>query len=324
MCRATAASGAIRPLGPPILDGACGSSAVAQTSRSRLPRCLHLCVPAVQPRLNRDHASIGAAGEGAKGDRHMTDESVIRELTRTAEAMGVIADDEDRFRATFDAFLAADRESFQRLLGEFKVADRCELVCDWLCSKYCILVCLELCGRPTDAELPDLREFGEVVTRITGDEELVERLANAVADRDAEGFRALVTELKIERFCRLLCHWACSVRCRLLCDVVCSPTARPVASFVDELAQGGAAIATLTADARAIADVTKAVLAGDCEVVRGAVGRLELFDRCEFICEWLCTWRCVRVCLLLCREFPIEEPLPWLSEALEFAKVTAR
>ncbi len=254
----------------------------------------------------------------------MTDESVIRELTRTAEAMGVVAGDEDRFRATFDAFLAADRESFQRLLGEFKVADRCELVCDWLCSKYCVLVCLELCGPPTDVELPDLREFGEVVTRITGDEELVERLANAVADRDAEGFRALVTELKVERFCQLLCHWACSVRCRLLCDVVCSPTARPVASFVEELAQSGAAIATLAADPRAIADVTKAVLTGNCEVVRGAVGRLGLFDRCEFICEWLCTWRCVRICLLLCREFPIEEPRPWLSEALEFAKITGR
>jgi len=36
----------------------------------------------------------------------MTDESVIRELTQTAEAMGAVAEDEDRFRATVDAFLA--------------------------------------------------------------------------------------------------------------------------------------------------------------------------------------------------------------------------
>lgn len=254
----------------------------------------------------------------------MADEGLTADLVQAAAAVAVLAGDEDRFRAAFDAFLAADRESYQRLLTEFQLLDRCELVCDWICSKYCVFVCLELCGPPIDVELPDLREFAAVVTRITQDEELVERLANTVADRDAEGFRALVAELKIERFCHLLCHWACSVRCRLLCRVVCSPSPTHIASFVEELAQAGAAIKTLAADERAMAEVTEAVLTGDCDVVRGVVQRLGLFQGCHLVCEWLCTWRCVRICLLLCRRFPIEPIEDPLSEAFAFAQATTR
>ena len=254
----------------------------------------------------------------------MADEDLTADLVQAAEIAAALAGNEDRFRATFDAFLAADRESYQRLLTELKLSDRCELVCDWICSKYCIFVCLELCGPPIDVELPDLRDFAKVVTRITQDEELVERLANTVADRDAEGFRALMAELEIERFCHLLCHWACSVRCRLLCQVVCSPTPAHIASFVEELAQAGAVITTLAADERAMAEVTEAVLTGDCDVVRRVVDRLGLFQGCHLICEWLCTWRCVRVCLLLCGRFPIEPIEDPLAEAFAFARATAR
>jgi hypothetical protein len=254
----------------------------------------------------------------------MADESLAADLVQAAAAAAALAGNEDRFRAVFDAFLAADRESYQRLLAELKLLERCEWVCRWICSKYCVLTCLELCGPPTDAELPELREFAAVVARITQDEELVERLASTVADRDADGFRALVAEFKIERFCHLLCSWACSVRCRLLCEVACSPVPTHVASFVAELAQAGGVITALAADEHAMAEVSEAVVNGDCEVVGGVVQQLGLFQRCELICEWLCSWRCVRVCLLLCLRYPpepIEDPI---GEAFAFAQATAR
>jgi hypothetical protein len=254
----------------------------------------------------------------------MADESLAADLVDAATAVAALTGNEDRFRAVFDAFLAADRESYQRLLTEFQLLDRCEWVCRWICSKYCVLTCLELCGPPTEAEPPELSEFAAVVTRITQDEELVERLATTVADRDAEGFRALVAELKIERFCHLLCHWVCSVRCRLLCELACSPVPTHLPNLAGELAQAGAAVAALAADEPAMAEVAGAVLTGDCDVVGAVVERTGLFQRCELICEWLCTWRCVRICLLLCRRFPpepIEDPL---GEAFDFAQATAR
>jgi len=127
----------------------------------------------------------------------MADERVIRDLTQAAEAVGALARDEDRFRALFDAFRASDQDSYRRLLDEAKLTERCELVCGWLCSKECVLLCQELCGPPVEVELPDPREFADVLVRITADEELVERLANAVLERDGAGFRALVADLKI-------------------------------------------------------------------------------------------------------------------------------
>src|SRR4249919_995707 len=95
------------------------------------------------------------------------------ELVDGAQAIAALAQDEDHFRAAFDAFRASDRDSFQRLLGELGLTERCELVTEWICSKECVLLCLELCGPPVEGDLPDLREFAEVLVKVTGDEELV-------------------------------------------------------------------------------------------------------------------------------------------------------
>ncbi len=246
------------------------------------------------------------------------------ELVDGAQAIAALAQDEDHFRAAFDAFRASDRDSFQRLLGELGLTERCELVTEWICSKECVLLCLELCGPPVEGDLPDLREFAEVLVKVTSDEELVERLAETVAARDVEGFRSLVAELKIERFCHLLCHWVCAVRCRLLREIVCAPVPGPVRYLEDELASAGAVVAALVADKEAFAVAEKAVLAGNCDLVRETVARLRLTDHCAVVCEWFCSWRCVRVCRLMCRGFDFGQVDLSLAEAFEFAKVTAR
>lgn len=254
----------------------------------------------------------------------MADEGVVQGLTLAAEAVGALAPDEDQFRGLFDAFRASDRDSYQRLLAQAKLAERCELVCGWLSSKECVLLCFELCGPPVEVELPDPREFAEVLVRITADEELVERLATAVGERDRAGFQALVSQLEIERFCHLLCHWVCVVRCRLICNVLCSPTPVVTRHLVDELSAAGAVIARLAEKPEGFDAATKAALSGNCDLMRGVITRLRVDDDCEIICEWFCSWRCVKICLLLCQRFPIEQPILGLSEAFEFAQATAR
>ncbi|MEA2264143.1 MAG: hypothetical protein QOJ51_6968 [Acidobacteriaceae bacterium] len=253
----------------------------------------------------------------------MSDPNMIRELTESAQAMGAIAGNEDRFRAVVDAFRAKDADTFQRLLSEFKILERCERVCHWLRSKECVLLCLELCGPPLEVELPDPREFAQLTAKITADEELVERLANVVEERDAEGFKALVSELKIERFCHLLCHWVCTVYYRLICEIVCSPERPHRIALVDELTQAGAAIGKLAANEKVFAAAVKAALSSNCDALRGAVEQAGLSGHCRFICEWFCTFRCIRVCLLLCRRFPLERIESPLSEAFEFARASA-
>lgn len=248
--------------------------------------------------------------------------SATGELVDTATAIGSLARDEDTFRAAVDAFRAADRDSFGRLLVEAKVTDRCELVCDWIRSKECVLLCLELAGPPHGRELPDLRRFAEVVVKVTQDEELVEELAGAVVDRDPDRFRRLIDGLDAAPLAHVLCRWVCEVRTRLLCRVVCGPVRTPLVRLEEELAAAGQALGALLGHRSAFADVTKAAVAGRCEPVRAALAGANLSDRCYLICELLCSWSCVRICLTLAEPFPIERAD--LTEAFEFAHATTR
>jgi hypothetical protein len=245
------------------------------------------------------------------------------DLRRAGEAISPLTRSEERFRAAFDAFRAQDAESFQRLLRELELLDRCELICSWLRSKECVLVCLEVAGPPPE-EIPDLRQFAEVVVRVTSDEELVERLAGSVSERDAEAFGALIRDLHAERFAHLLCHWVCGIRGRLVCRIVCGPPMPRHPHLVEELTAAGQALRQLLAKPEALARAAEAAQRGECEVLRGVLQEAGLIEFCEIICWWICSWRCIWLCLRFCRPFLAEKPDTSLTEAFEFAKVTAR
>src|SRR5437763_11271956 len=131
---------------------------------------------------------------------------VLAEVLTGAEAMAELAADDEVFRAVVDAFRALDGESMHALLERHSLLERCEVICHWLRSKEAILLCLELAGPPpvTDEKPPEVREFAEVVSRVTADEELVELLASAVHERDRDGWRELIEQEELERFRNLL------------------------------------------------------------------------------------------------------------------------
>ncbi|HEY2357721.1 MAG TPA: hypothetical protein VGH86_09745 [Phenylobacterium sp.] len=228
---------------------------------------------------------------------------LVPNLTKTGVAIGVLAQNDTNFRAAVDAFRAADAESFQRILSVSKVDIDCDLVCRWIRIKECVLRCIEFCGPPTGdpVTVADIPKFAEIIARITGDEELIERLVDAIQDRDPEAYRRLVGELKIERFCHLLCFWACQVHARLLCEIVCAPEPPPRRHFINELAIAGAAIGSLAKDREVLAQVIKGAEAVDCEILAGLLGQ---GGSCFYICEWICSWHCVLNCLRLCAQFP--------------------
>ena len=242
-------------------------------------------------------------------------------LARVGQAMGRLAADDTVFRGAVDAFRAEDAESFANLLNRYQLGVICEDICRWFCSKHCVWECIELCGPPeTEVTAEQIPAFADAIARITGDEELVERLADIIDRRDAASFKAFVEELKIERFCHLLCHWACAVRCGLRCEVVCAPREVVQAEYVGALALAGSAIGRIAKDKQQLQTVIRAALALDCDILAGILGG---FNDCFYICGWICSWRCALVCLPLCREFP---PLSEVSieEMRAFAQVTAR
>jgi hypothetical protein len=254
------------------------------------------------------------------------DSELVEQFLDGARAITPFTADEDRFRALFDAFLAFDRDSYRRLLAEAQVLERCEVICEWIRSKECVLLCLELCG-PAPETIPSLAEFAAVAVRVSTDRELAERLANAVNDRDPQAFRALVDELEVGPFCHLLCHWVCMVRCELVCRIVCppEPPLPGLPSLAAALTASGRAISRLLANKVALAEASAAAEIEDCVRLRAAVSSVGLVnDQCELICRWVCAWRCIWVCLELC---PRPEPgfaAPGLHEAFEFAQAAAR
>jgi hypothetical protein len=247
-------------------------------------------------------------------------QEIIASLINAGKSLGLLAQDDTIFRATVDAFRAVDGESFQRLLTNLKITD-CELVCFWLRSKECVLECIELCGVPRQPiTVDDIPKFAAAVVKITGDEELIERLADTVRDRDAQGFSTLVKELKIEPYCHLLCHWACMVHWRLVCEVACAPRPIPQKDFVSALATAGACVQALLQDRAKIAAVIKAAVAFDCQALTSIFGQQ---GDCFYICEWICSWRCILVCLPLCRAFPPGTDTS-IEEMRAFAQAAAR
>lgn len=255
-----------------------------------------------------------------RGDRT----ELAREIGQAAEAVNALALDADLLATAVEAFRAADARSFEAVLERAGVFDRCSLVCDWLCSKECVLVCLELCGAPPDDQIPDLRDFAKVLDRVTTDNGVLERVVAAVEQRDVKSWAALVRELRIERFCHLLCHWVCFVRCRLRCAVICGPSVAVQRPLIAELRSGGEAIRALAADERAFSAAIEAVQAQDCVRLQTAIAGAGLLDRCTWICEWVCSWRCIWLCWPLCLRFPLERVDASLEEIRAFALAGGR
>ncbi|MEQ1601166.1 MAG: hypothetical protein HOP04_04045 [Methylophilaceae bacterium] len=256
------------------------------------------------------------------------DHDLYLDVSQTADALGKVAKDESTFRLLVESFRAQDYEEFRELLTRFGLLDRRQLVCSWLCSKECALVCFEMCGLPPKepAQL-NLLGFAELTAKISSNREILGRLAGAVIERDESTFKAIIEKLGVEQYCHYICHWICSMRCRLICEIFYAPT-KPLyligcTHLMEALQQASLAVARLLKEPATLAGVEKGVLAHDCDMVRSALERAEFQGICRWICHWVCSWRCVRVCLLLCRPFtpvPIEHEL---VEIQAFAKAVA-
>jgi hypothetical protein len=249
-------------------------------------------------------------------------QQLFEDLRRSGEALGRIAEDEATFRGALDAFRAEDGESFQRLLGQVGLGVDCERICRWFCAKECVLLRMELAGPWPEqpVTLEELPRFAEILVKITADEELVERLADAVQDRDQAAFAGLLEVVGAERFAHLVCEWACQVRCRLRCLVVCSPSRVERRNFVAELGIAGIAVRGLLENRETLAELIKSAVAIDCRRVSELVGAR---GDCEWICLWICSWRCVLVCRRLCGELPREIESP-IEEMRAFAQALGR
>ena len=241
--------------------------------------------------------------------------------TQTGRAVARLAQDDVVFRAAVDAFRAGDSDSFLRVLDRIKARPYCEGICRWFASKECVLECLELCGLPkADITVEQIAAAAIQIARITADEELVERLADIVERRDPKDFKAFVQEQKLQDYCRIICHWVCTIRYTLICEILCGPDIElPERNLAAQLSLDGKAIAQLTKDPAQLRQVIDAAVNLNCEFLQEVVGG---FNDCIFICRWICSWRSIYVCWPICRILEIPKDL--IDEERQFAQLSGR
>jgi hypothetical protein len=160
---------------------------------------------------------------------------------------------------------------------------------------------MELCGPPREeVRTPSLQEFARAVVHLASNEKLLRRVVDAVSCGNAEDYRAALDELDLNAFCYVLCHWVCSIIYNRVCEVVCTPQPVRLPDAVNEIRAAGMMVASVVANEKALAAISNAAVALDCETLRSTINQAGFASGCEIICHLVCSWRCTWVCLELC------------------------
>ena len=253
--------------------------------------------------------------------------NVLRDLLGATDVLTDLTRDQAIFNAAFDAFRREDGRAFTDVLTKAQLQLSCHLVCEWVRSKECIFLCLDLAGPPVaTTAAPDPRVLAGAIAKLAGDEKLLQRLADVVTKRDPGGFTEILKRLEITPYAHIFCHWVCSIRYRLVCRYICHWQGVERPQLWLELQSAALAVGDLYRNERAFRGAVAAATADDGAKLGAIVRGAGLQLRCHWICEWFCSWRCVLVCLTLSRPYPFKV-LPLAEqprEAYAFAQACVR
>jgi hypothetical protein len=226
---------------------------------------------------------------------------IASDLGRGGEAIAGIAGDAGLFGEAIKAYRAHDSDAWLRILEKAKLAAFCHRICEWVCSKECVRLCILLAGPPREPiTIDQIGPFTAVLTRLAEQPKLIEALVKAVEAEDARSFQAIAAELKAQAFLHLLCHWVCFIRCHLVCRVLCERVKWNPANLIARLRESAVAVASVAKKPDQLKQVIEGAATLNCAVLKGIFGE---FEDCRLICFWLCSWRCLIVCLRLTHSF---------------------
>ncbi len=248
-------------------------------------------------------------------------ESAVARLAAQADAVSHLAADPGGFSAVVAAFEARDPNAFRWVLDRVDMLSRCDLICEWVRIKLCVLRCIEVCGPPPEkAEIPTLRQFADAIAKLSANDAALRRAVDAVMCGDGREFQVVINELGLAGRCHLLCQWICAIASRRICELVCTNGPILHADALTDVRAAAKVVATLAAHERAFAAVGKAITTLDCVTARTALEQAGFTTHCHIICEFLCVWRCHWVCRELClRPIPVLTGALAIDEARQFA-----
>jgi len=251
----------------------------------------------------------------------MSNEGIVNRLASQAAAVGRLAQDSGAFAATVAAFESQDPEAFRWVLDRSEMLPYCELICEWVRVKICVLRCIRLCGPPIEKEpTPSLEQFARAIVKLASNEKLLRKVVDAVSCGEADDYRAAIAELELGPYCHLLCHWVCGIIYRRVCERVCTPILGPFTDVVGEIRDAAKVMAKVLEQKKAFPSINKAAEALDCVTLQSAVEQAGFSDDCQIICCVICVWRCVWVCREICPVVDQPFAVPYdIEEARAFA-----
>ncbi|MGA2134020.1 MAG: hypothetical protein ABSH50_17135 [Bryobacteraceae bacterium] len=230
--------------------------------------------------------------------------NVISRLASQSDAIARLAQNSGGFSAVFAAFESKDPNAFRWTLEQLDLIPHCEVICDWVRTKLCVLRCIEVCGAPREkVEVPGFAQFARAIVRLASNEKLLRRVVDAVSCGDGRDYRAAIDELGLQEFCYLLCHWVCETIYLPVCEVVCIPEFVPVADAVTNIRAAAKVLESVIERDRTLDTIAEAAVELNCLRLQSTLNASGLASNCEILCGVICTWRCVWVCREVC-DFP--------------------
>lgn len=150
----------------------------------------------------------------------------VAEVREASLVVGKLAAQKATLKELYEAVQTHDVERAQKAIEQAGLLEHCTVVCNFVCTWECFWLCRRLCrdlpiAVPADP-VAEIQEFGRVTVTLA-QKGALEKLHARVAAGDEQGFRAVVAELRLERFCYQICRWICVLRCRWYCTLVCPP-----------------------------------------------------------------------------------------------------
>lgn len=112
-------------------------------------------------------------------------DNAVSRLASQSDAVGRLAQDSGGFAAVVAAFESKDANAFRWVLERLEMLPYCELICEWVRIKLCVLRCAEICGPVReDGEVPSLQQFARAVVHLSSNEKGLRRVVDAIACGD--------------------------------------------------------------------------------------------------------------------------------------------
>lgn len=152
-------------------------------------------------------------------------------------------------------------------------------------------------------DIDKLREFRHAIEVLLENPEDFKTVAQAVEERDAKTYQAVLARLKLIPICRWVCRWYCTKVSVFICRRFC-PEDIAVKDTIEEMMEFAQVTLRITEDPKVFREFIGAYDRQDIDRWQSLVEEYKLKPFCRQLCRWFSFYRCRLICRELCPDMP--------------------